>query len=233
MKSRPSSTTCANSAPDGPDFPRESGGVRLRRSRRRRGADLLGRRAGRGDQLGVATAVHRWGLGSRRDPGLERARPARLLPPRRGRRGRQGGDQRAVLRQLANAAAPDPGQAPVAARRWLEGADLRSSRLLRPVGSTRVEDERPRPAVHTRRDGPRARRCRAAAGCQRFVRRQPAHPRSRRHCVSAWSPARPARRGATSPTSSIAAAWPSVSASSTCACRASGPSTWSRRPCAR
>ena len=30
--STPSSTTCANSAPDGPDFPRESGGVRLRRS---------------------------------------------------------------------------------------------------------------------------------------------------------------------------------------------------------
>ena len=46
-------------------------------------------------------------------------------------------------------------------------------------------------------------------------------------CASGWSPARPARPGATSPTSSIAAGWPSGSGSSTCGCRASGRSTWS------
>ena len=102
---RARSTTCANSAPDGPEFLRESGGVRLR-SRRRRGADVHRRRAGRGHQLGAAAAVHRRRLGPRRDPGLERTRAARLLPPRgRRRRGRQGGRQRAVLRQLPYAAA--------------------------------------------------------------------------------------------------------------------------------
>ena len=115
-------------------------------------------------------------MGSRRDPGLCRTWPSRVLPHRRKPRQRQSRARRVVVRQQQGPPSATAANTPVAAWRRHEGSGLRHGRSLCAHWPNQLEDVGYRSALHARRNGYRARRNHSPTRGIGRVRRQPAAP---------------------------------------------------------